>query len=114
VRTERAYLEHVLFCIGRIKDESSAGRAAVFASATLQDAILRNLQVLCESTQRLSAESKGRHPEVDWRGISAFRNVLVHSYFEVDFESVWSVVDQDLPGLEAAVKQMLEEPESAA
>jgi len=49
----------------------------------LQDAILRNLQVLCESAQRLSEESKSQHPEVDWRAMSGFRNVLVHDYFGI-------------------------------
>jgi len=74
----------------------------VLATPTLQDAIVRNLQIMCESTQRLTDSSKMRHPEVDWRGISGLRNVLVHSYFEV--------VQRDLPTLEAAVKQLLEPP----
>ena len=51
----------------------------------MQDAILRNLQVLCESAQRLSGECKAQHPEVDWRAMSGFRNVLAHDYFGIDF-----------------------------
>jgi uncharacterized protein with HEPN domain len=81
VRSERAYLTHILHCIGRIREDSIAGKVGVFASATLQDAIVRNLQILCESAQRLAEQYKLRHPEVDWRGISGLRNVLVHSYF---------------------------------
>lgn len=108
MRTERAYLEHILHCIARIREDASDGRDAVFATATLQDAIVRNLQILCESTQRLSEPSKLRHPEVDWRGMSGLRNVLVHSYFEIDFETVWLIVERDLDGLESSVKQLLE------
>lgn len=80
-----------------------------FASPTLQDAIVRNLQVLCESTQRHTESTKARHPEVDWRGISGLRNVLVHSYFEVDLETIWTIIQRDLPVLENAARQLAEE-----
>ncbi len=109
MRTERAYLEHILHCIRRIQDDSRDGRESVFASPTLQDAIVRNLQVLCESTQRLAESSKARHPEVDWRGIAGLRNVLVHSYFEVDLETIWTIIQRDLPGLENGVARLLNE-----
>jgi uncharacterized protein with HEPN domain len=109
VRSERAYAEHVLHGIRRIKDDSRGGREAVFSSPTLQDAIIRNLQILCESTRRLTDSSKKRHPEVDWRGISGLRNFLVHSYFEVDLETIWTIVQRDLPSLESAVRRLLEE-----
>jgi uncharacterized protein with HEPN domain len=75
VTGDRAYVEHILHCIGRIQDYSRDGRAAVLARPVLQDAIIRNLQVLCESTQRLSDAGKARYPDVDWRGMSGLRNV---------------------------------------
>jgi uncharacterized protein with HEPN domain len=108
VRSERAYLEHILHCIRRIQEDSREGKDSVFASPTLQDAIARNLQTLCESTQRLTPASKLLHPEVDWRGISGLRNVLVHSYFEIDMESIWNITQRDLPVLEAAIKSLME------
>ena len=63
VRSERAYLEHILHCIRRIQEDSREGKDVVSASPTLQDAIVRNLQILCESTQRLTDTLKMRHPE---------------------------------------------------
>jgi uncharacterized protein with HEPN domain len=82
VRSERAYVEHVIECIRRIAEDSAPGRDAVFASRTLQDAIVRNLQVLCESTQRIGEPHKQRRPEINWPSIAGMRNVLVHDYFE--------------------------------
>lgn len=79
----------------------------MFASHTLQDAIVRNLQVLCESTQRIDEAHKQRHPEINWTSIAGMRNVLVHDYFEVDFETVWDVVTRDLPPLEKAMRAIL-------
>jgi len=107
VKSQRAYAEHILECIRRMTEDSVRGREAVFASHTLQDAIVRNLQVLCESTQRIEAAHKDRHPEIDWASIAGMRNVLVHDYFQVDFETIWLVVTRDLPTLEKAMHAIL-------
>jgi len=107
VKSQRAYVEHVIDCIRRIAEDSAPGRDTVFASRTLQDAIVRNLQILCESTQRVGEPHKQRHPEINWRSIAGMRNVLVHDYFEVDFETVWLVVTRDLPPLENAMHAIL-------
>jgi uncharacterized protein with HEPN domain len=107
VKSQRAYLEHVIECIRRIAEDSAPGRDGVFASRTLRDAIVRNLQVLCESTQRIAEPHKQRHPEIDWPSIAGMRNALVHDYFEVDFETVWLVVTRDLPPLEKAMRAIL-------
>jgi uncharacterized protein with HEPN domain len=82
VKSQRAYVEHVLECIDRISADSASGRDAVFRSHTLQDAIVRNIQVLCESVRRID-------------------------YFDVDFEAVWDVVTRDLPPLALAMRSVL-------
>jgi len=107
VRSQKAYVEHVIDCIRRIREDSAGGREAVFASHTLQDAILRNLQVLCESTQRIDQRYKQIDPGISWKSIAAMRNVLVHDYFEVDFETVWQIVEQDLVPLDKAMHALL-------
>jgi uncharacterized protein with HEPN domain len=86
---ERAYVEHVIERIRRIAEDSAPGRDAVFASRTLQDAIVRNPQVLCESTQRVGEPHKRLHPEINWSSVAGMRNVLVHDTFGVDFETLW-------------------------
>ena len=105
MKSERAYAEHVVECIRRIAEDSAHGRDAVFASRTIQDAIVRNLR--CESTQRIGDPHKQRHPEIDWPSIAGMRNVLVHDYFAVDFETVWLIVTRDLPPLEKAMRAIL-------
>ena len=107
MRSKRAYVEHVLECIRRIAEDSTPGRDAVFGSRTLQDAIVRNLQVLRESTQRIEEELKKPHAKIDWKSIAGIRNVLVHDYFDVDFEAIWLVVPRDLEPLEKAMQSIL-------
>ncbi len=109
MKSQRAYVQHVIECIGRIAEDSAPGRDVVFASHTLQDAIVRNLQVLCESTQRIDELHKNRHPDINWTAIAGMRNVLVHDYFEVDFGTVWDVLVRDLPPLDKAMHAILAE-----
>jgi uncharacterized protein with HEPN domain len=61
--------------------------------------VIRNLQILAESSQRLSSEIKGTEPQIPWRELSGFRNVIVHGYLGVDLAAFSLVVEQDLPPL---------------
>jgi uncharacterized protein with HEPN domain len=49
---------------------------------------------------------KATEPDIAWRDIAGFRNVLAHGYLALDAAVVWSVVQQDLPALREAVKRM--------
>jgi uncharacterized protein with HEPN domain len=112
MKDDAVYLRHVMECIRRIEEDIAGGRETFMQSHTLQDAVLRNLQTLSESTQRLSDPWKARYPEVEWRRISAFRNVMVHNYLGVDLDRVWDIVQRDVPPLRAAISKMLEDIEN--
>ena len=103
---DRALLNHIRRCIDRIRTYTNEGRAAFFSSDIVQDAVARNLQTLAESTQRLSPSLKSTEPDMPWKGIAGFRNVLVHNYLGLDYESVWEIVENRLPELESAVERM--------
>ena len=109
MKSQRAYVEHVIECIRRVQEDSAQGPEAVFGSRTLQDAILRNLQILCESTQRVDDRYKREHPDISWQSIAGMRNVLVHDYFDVDFRTAWNIVERDLPPLKQAMRLILAE-----
>ena len=69
MKEDRLYIQHVLDCVRRISRYCEGGRDAFRESELIQDAVLRNLQTLAESTQRISDHLKAHHPEVDWRAI---------------------------------------------
>ena len=101
------YLRHILDRIRRIEEDTVDGRERFMASHTLQDAVLRSLQVMAESTQRLSETSKATQPHIEWREIAAFRNILVHDYLGIDLDTVWDITQQNIPVPKHAVEQML-------
>ncbi len=107
MKSQHAYVAHVLECIARIESDSASGRDAVFGSHTLRDAIVRNLQVLCESVRRIDSAHKDLHRSIDWRAIAGMRNVLVHDYFDVDFAAIWDVITRDLGPLKLVMRAIL-------
>ena len=80
MKNEKVYLQYILECIRKIEEDIACGREAFISPHLYKDAVLRNLHTLTESTQRISENLKGEHPEVEWKSIAAFRNVLVHDY----------------------------------
>jgi uncharacterized protein with HEPN domain len=106
-KDDRLYLIHIGECIARIETYTAGGRDEFLASSLIQDAVIRNLQTLAESTQRLSDAIKLAQPQTDWKGISGFRNLLVHGYLGVDVEKVWEIIANDLPPLKQSIAAML-------
>jgi len=106
VKDDQLYLIHISECIARIESYTTGGKEAFFASTLIQDAVLRNLQTLAESTQRLSDNAKAKHPEVDWYKIAGFRNVLVHDYLGVDLDRAWLIVERELLQLKQTIETM--------
>lgn len=109
MKDDSLYIIHICECIERIERYTEGGGQFFFSDMKTQDAVLRNLHTLSESTQRLSAAMKASHPEVDWRGISGFRNILVHDYLGVNLVRVWEVVERDLPDLKAKIHDIMQE-----
>ena len=77
-------------------------------STLMQDAVIRNLQVMAESTQRLSDSIKENEPGIDWYKIAGFRNILVHDYLGVDIERLWNIIEKELPSLKQFVHKILD------
>ena len=112
MKEDRVYLEHIRECLDWIDRFTAGGREEFLSDRKTQSAVLRELQVMAESTQRLPEGLKEQHPEVSWKGIAGFRNVLVHDYLGIKAERVWQIIENDLPVLRAAVQSMLGEANS--
>ena len=97
MKEDKLYRLHIQECIDRILNYTDGINKQQFMESSLtQDAVLRNLQVLAESTQRLSDDFKAQHNSMEWHKISGLRNILVHDYLGIDMDTVWAIIDKDL------------------
>jgi uncharacterized protein with HEPN domain len=100
------YAQHIKSAIEKIRRIQARGDFT--NDDILYDAVLRNLQTLSEATQQLPGNLKALHPEIPWRDISGFRNILVHNDLgQIDAQAVNKVVSQNLGPLESSGKVML-------
>ena len=107
MKDDQLYLIHIKEAIERIEEYTRDGEESFFEDRKTQDAVLRNLHTLAESSQRISKDLKDKNSQVDWRIISAFRNVIVHDYLGVSLERIWDIVENDLPGLKQNITEVL-------
>lgn len=104
-------LGHVLDIVGSAdaiaRFVEGVGADAFLADSMRQSAVLYQLTIIGEACRRVSPAFRESHPEVDWAGIVGLRNKIVHEYDDVDLDSVWTVVNADLPALLGKLKALV-------
>lgn len=103
----RVYLAHILECLQKIERFTTDGKAQFMADAMVQDAVLRNFEIIGEAAKRLDDAYRAAHPQIPWRAMAGLRDVLIHQYEGVDLERVWTIVEDDLPTLKKAIAGLL-------
>ncbi|RZM82144.1 HepT-like ribonuclease domain-containing protein [Leptolyngbya iicbica] len=109
MRDDGLYLSNILECIQRIESYVTEGKAAFMDNSMMQDAVIRNFEIIGEATKRLSETVKRDHAEIPWRQMAGFRDVLIHDYLSVDMNEVWSVIERDLPVIKPALLSLAQQ-----
>jgi uncharacterized protein with HEPN domain len=81
------------------------------ADQKTRDAVIRQLEIIGEAVSSISDEFQEAHENIPWRDISAMRNKLIHEYFGVDADTVWQVIQEDVPEFDLAIEKLLQENE---
>jgi uncharacterized protein with HEPN domain len=109
MRDDKERLLDILEAIEKIEPYAARGREAFEKEELIQVWIVHYLQILGEAANKLSQQLRTRYPEVPWGKIIGMRHILVHSYFEIDLEIVWSALENDLKPLQSQIKYLLED-----
>jgi uncharacterized protein with HEPN domain len=108
MRADRLRLLDALEQIALIQKFAAAGYEAFVTDPLVESAILHRLALLGEACRGLSDELRTTHPEVPWRQVIAFRNIVIHEYFGVDLDLAWEIVTNHMSGLRNALDRILQ------
>jgi len=107
VRDDLQRLRDIADAIEKIEKYTMGGREAFDREDWIQVWVVHHLQINGEAARGLSDAKKERLGDVPWRQVVGMRHILVHQYFEIDRDLVWSVVGEHLPLMKAAVMREL-------
>ena len=99
------YIEQILTAILKVQAFTTEGKKVFISSELIQDAVIRNIEIIGEVTKRVSEEFKMTHYDIPWKKMAGIRDVLIHDYDSIDLDIIWNVVEFELP----KIKYMLEE-----
>jgi uncharacterized protein with HEPN domain len=106
---DEVYLESIREAMARIRRYLGRKRRAAFlADPLLQDALIRNLEVIGEAAGRVSRELAARNPGIPWRDIAGMRHRLIHGYLKVNLDTVWQAIERDLPALARQLNRLID------
>jgi uncharacterized protein with HEPN domain len=108
------YLEHIAEAIERAMGyvQPLVDINALQQNHQVQDAIVRNIEIIGEAAvriQKTDSEFAASHPELPWIELRGMRNKVIHNYFDVDWEVIWSTIKNDLPLLKRQIEILLTE-----
>lgn len=100
VRDDQVYLAHILDALQQISTYTKGmDDKAFLGNRMVQDAVIRQFEIVGEATKNLSESFRECYPHLPWKDLAGFRDKLIHQYFGVDLSSVWRSVVDDVPVL---------------
>ena len=106
MKSDLPYLHHIDDAIAAIEKYVADGREVFLRERMIQDAVIRNFEIIGEAANRLSLAARDPADPI-WKRVIAFRNRLIHGYWSVDLLLIWGVIQKDLPGLKSEVARLL-------
>jgi uncharacterized protein with HEPN domain len=107
MRLDQDSLADILERIALTYEFVKEGRDVFLQSRLIQEAVIRNLEIIGESSRNISEDLRKNHPEIAWKQIAAFRNFVIHAYWAINLERVWQIIENDLPPLKTQIDAVL-------
>lgn len=103
-KDDSAFIEHILDSINAVEEFSKGmNKKELISNRMKQSAIVREIEIIGEAVKNISEELKKKHKEVEWKEIAGTRDKMIHHYFGVDPDIVWSIIKINLPDLKRKI-----------
>jgi len=110
VLRDRDRLEHILAAINRVSRYMQGKTYEdLLADDMMYYAVVKNIEIMGEAANMLTAEFQAAHPETPWEMVKGMRNYIVHEYFQIDSQVVWDVVSKELATLHQQITTYISE-----
>ncbi|MFZ3130945.1 MAG: DUF86 domain-containing protein [Desulfosporosinus sp.] len=107
MKDDKVFLQNILESIIKIEIYTSTGKEEFMKSTLIQDAVIRNLEIIGEATKNISQELKIQNSLIPWRQMAGLRDVLIHDYMGISLKIVWNVIQNELPQLKISIKEIV-------
>src|SRR3989344_6727082 len=109
MRDYKLYLRDILESISRIENSSkNISREEFDKNVDVQDSTLRRLEIIGEAVTNLPEEIKSKFPKVEWKKIAGFRVIVAHTYFKINLDIIWNILEEKIPQLKKDILLILE------
>jgi len=110
VKNPKVYLLHMAECIDNIQDYTKdMPKDVFFDNKMAQDAVVRNFEIIGEAAKQVTNEIRLKYPDIEWKKMAGFRDILIHNYAGVDLDEVWVIIERDLTGLRKNLEVIIEQ-----
>lgn len=107
MKDDSIYIDHILLSIKNILVYTKDISKEEFAKNTIiQDAVIRNFEIIGEATKKISLDFKQVNYDVPWKEMAGMRDKLIHDYIGIDIQVIWDTIQQDLPNLQKIIKEI--------
>jgi uncharacterized protein with HEPN domain len=104
------YLEHIEKEASYLCEETkSLSYDDYINDPTLTRAFLRSLEIIGEASKNVPERFRTKYPEIEWKRMAGMRDKLIHAYFGVDYDLVWTVIQDQIPPLKHQIQTIIEE-----
>jgi uncharacterized protein with HEPN domain len=109
-RDLRLFLNDILEAVEKVERYTKDFSFNDFAENEMViDAVIRNLEIIGEASRNIPKDICSKYPEIPWKRVIGLRDIVIHGYFTVDLQIIWTIVKERLPGLKSQIMRMLEE-----
>ena len=108
VRHAGLYVDDIISSIKKVKSYTKKITYEEFVKNSLvQDAVERNFEIIGEAARQMPEDVKEKYKTIEWRQVIAFRNIIAHEYFGVNYKIMWDIIQNELPPLLTKMKKII-------